>query len=131
MVSERSFKFEVLSFRFPHIALRDCRGNPCQLSQFIAHVRRRCWADSGEAEAAAADIEGNFGKASGVEAWKDGTGNHGSEGAADVADAVEPIVGNFEDDKHATGSKDAEGFGEHLILEFSGFEVVKDKDGEG
>ncbi len=52
------------------------------------------------------------------------------EGTADVADAVKPIAWNFEGDKNPAGTKDAEGFGEHLILELRGFEVVKNEDGE-
>ena len=49
-----------------------------------------------------------------------------------MADPVEPTVGNFEDDKHAAGYvRHRKASANSLILEFSGFEVVKDKDGEG
>ncbi len=47
-----------------------------------------------------------------------------------MAGAVKPIIWNFEGDQNAAGTKYAEGFGEHLILEFSGSEVVENEDSE-
>jgi hypothetical protein len=43
---------------------------------------------------------------------------------------VNPTVRDFESDENAAGAQDTEHFGEHLILEFCGLEMVQDKDGE-
>jgi hypothetical protein len=43
---------------------------------------------------------------------------------------MKPTVVNFASDENAAGAKDTKGFGEHLILELCGFQVVQDEDGE-
>lgn len=88
------------------------------------------WANRSYPEGAFAHIESHLGESRRVEARKDGTGTHRRECAADVTDAVKPTVRNLEGNENAAGAQDAKGFGEHLILKLSRFEVVENEDGQ-
>ena len=82
------------------------------------------WANRRYPEGALAHIERDFGESRGVQAWKDGAGNHRRECAANVTDAVKPTVRYLEGDENATRAQHAKSFDKHLILELSRFEVM-------
>ncbi len=88
------------------------------------------WANRRHPEGALAHIERNFRESRGVQAWKDGAGNHRCECAADMTDAVKPTVRYLEGDENATRAQHPKSFGKHLILKLSRFEVVENEDGE-
>ena len=56
---------------------------------------------------------------------REGIRFYGSVRTADVADLVNPTVGNFECEEGATGTEDAEDFAESSILRTAGLEMVE------
>ena len=67
----------------------------------------------------AAEIDGDAPEASGDEAGVGAGGWYGHEGAAKMADALEPAVLNFQGEENAAGTEYAEDFGEGAVLELA------------
>ena len=78
----------------------------------------------GDSERARAKVEGDVRKASGVQARNYRLCGYRRIGAADVKNGMQPKMSNVEDEEEATGTKDAEHFGEHVVLELGRFQMM-------
>jgi len=89
------------------------------------------FAEGADAEGAAAEIHGNTREARAGEAREGGAGGNRVEGAAEVADTVDPTIVNFKGKKNAAGAKHAVDLCKHAVLQFAGAKMVQDENRDG
>jgi hypothetical protein len=84
-----------------------------------------------ESKAAAAYINGHFGKSHGHQSSKQGRWGHGNKRAPNVSHAMQPTILNFKGKKNTARPEDPKNFRESAILQFAGTQVVKHQDRDG